>query len=78
MDNKLYDCKECDCCVNHKTINDNKPLSELVEWLKGERYIIRCNPDEMTEEFEKEHLWELSRNRMIDKTIRKIMELQSK
>lgn len=47
---------------------------DLIEWLKGEKYIIRCEQDNMSEEFEKEHAWELSRNRMIDKTINKINE----
>lgn len=47
---------------------------DLIEWLKGEKYIIRCEQDNMSDEFEKEHAWELSRNRMIDKTINKINE----
>lgn len=46
----------------------------LIEWLKSEKYIIRCEQDNMSDEFEKEHAWELSRNRMIDKTINKINE----
>lgn len=47
---------------------------DLIEWLKGEKYIIRREQDNMSDEFEKEHAWELSRNRMIDKTINKINE----
>ena len=51
-------------------------LSELIEWLNGERYLINHKSTTMTEEFENEHKWELSRNRMIDKTIQKILELK--
>lgn len=50
-------------------------IIELIKWLQGERYLINHKSDTMTEEFEKEHAWELSRNRMIDKTIQKIKEL---
>ena len=32
--------------------------------------------NKMSEEFEKDHAWELSRNRMIEKTIKKIEEMQ--
>ena len=51
-------------------------MEELIEWLKGEKYIIYNPSDYMTEKFEKEHSWELSRNRMIDKTIKKIEEMR--
>lgn len=50
-------------------------MKELIEWLKGEKYIMNKPSDYMTENFEREHLWELSRNRMIDKTIKKIEEM---
>ena len=50
-------------------------LSELIEWLNGERYLINHRSTTMSEDFEKNHQWELSRNRMIDKTIQKILEL---
>ena len=50
-------------------------LSELIEWLNGERYLINHKSTTMSEEFENGHQWELSRNRMIDKTIQKILEL---
>lgn len=47
----------------------------LVEWLKGKKYIT---VDEesclMTEDFEKEHQWELSRNCFINKVIKFIEE----
>lgn len=54
--------------------NDSK-FAELVKWLQGEKYLINHKSDTMTEEFEREHAWELSKNRMIDKTIQKIAEL---
>jgi hypothetical protein len=50
-------------------------MDELIEWLKGEKYLLDRDPDKMTEDFEKTHSWELSRNRMIDKTIKKIEEM---
>ena len=56
-------------------MSNNTKMTELVEWLKGERYIIDTKSDTMTEEFENAHKWELSRNRMIEKTINKITEL---
>ena len=56
-------------------MNGNKKLLELIEWLKGEKYLIDENSTTMTEEFEKDHKWELSRNRMINKTISKIEEM---
>ena len=46
----------------------------FINWLEGEKYIIHCKLDEMTEQFEKEHSWELSRNRMIEKTLKYIDE----
>ena len=51
-------------------------IRELIDWLKGEKYIIDDYSDSMTEEFEKKHAWELRRNRMIEKTINKIEEMQ--
>lgn len=51
-------------------------LVDLVEWLKGEKYInVDEKSDIMTDTFEKQHLFELSRNIMINKTIRKIKEM---
>lgn len=58
-------------------MNKYEILVELIKWLNGEKYLINDNSCTMTEEFEKEHQWELSRNRMIDKTINKIIELDS-
>lgn len=54
---------------------NNQKLAELVKWLQGEKYLISHNSNTMTEDFEKEYAWELSRNRMIDKTIQKIIIL---
>ena len=48
---------------------------ELIKWLQGEKYLIDNHSTTMTEEFEKEHKWELSRNRMIDKTIQKALDI---
>ena len=50
-------------------------IIELVKWLQSERYLIDNHSTTMTDEFEKEHAWELSRNRMIDKTMQKIVEM---
>ena len=55
---------------------------KLIEWLLGQRYIywedgksfIYGESDSTTSEFEEEHQWELSRNRMIAKTIRFLKE----
>lgn len=57
--------------------NDSINVLALVEWLKGQGYIIdRDEPEKDTEKFEKEYQWELSRNRMIEKTLNKIEELK--
>ena len=50
-------------------------LEELIDWLIGERYLLNEYKCAMSEEYENDHKWELSRNRMIDKTIEKIKEL---
>ena len=54
---------------------EKQRMVELVKWLQSERYLTNNKSDTMAEKFEKEHQWELSRNRMIDKTIQKIVEL---
>ena len=47
--------------------------TELIGWLLGEKYIIVDeSSDNMTEEFEKHHQWELSRNCFINKVIKYI------
>jgi len=48
--------------------------NELIEWLKGEKYLIDEKSEIMTEEFEKKHQWALSRNMMINKTITYIQD----
>ena len=50
-------------------------IIELIQYLKGEKYLIDENSCTMTEEFEKEHQWQISRNVMINKTLKKIEEL---
>lgn len=56
-------------------MSENEELLEIIKWLKGEKYLIDEHSTTMTAEFEKEHQWELSRNRMINKTIKKIEEM---
>lgn len=51
----------------------DETIKELLDWLKGEKYIIPF--DRMTSEEERAYLYQISRNRMIDKTIGKINEL---
>lgn len=53
-------------------MNENEKLLELIEWLKGEKYLLDEHLATMTEKFEEEHKWELSRNIMINKAIKKI------
>ena len=50
--------------------------TELIGWLLGEKYItVDENSDSMTEEFEKQHQWELSRNCFINKVIKYIEQM---
>lgn len=60
--------------VKHNFIGNDKK-EELIEWLLGERYLLNEYMCDMSEEYEQKHKWELSRNRMIDKTIAKIQEI---
>lgn len=52
-------------------------IPELIEWLSGEKY---ANVDEtsadMTEEFERKHQWELSRNCFINKVIKHLEQFK--
>ena len=51
---------------------------KLIEWLLGKKYItVDENSTEMTEEFEKKHQWEVSRNCFINKVV-KYIEKQPK
>lgn len=46
-------------------------VSDLIAWLYGEKYAtVDETSDNMTEEFEREHKWELSRNCFINKAIK--------
>lgn len=54
---------------------EGKKLLSLINWLKGEKYLVDEKSETMTEEFETKYKWELSRNCMINKTIDKIKEL---
>ncbi len=50
--------------------------TELIGWLLGNKYnIVDENSDNMTEEFEKQHQWELSRNCFINKVIKYIEQM---
>ena len=50
--------------------------TKLIGWLLGEKYNnIDENSDNMTEEFERQHQWELSRNYLINKTIKYIEQM---
>jgi len=52
-------------------INEKK----LIEWLQGKKYItVDENDYLMTENFEKEHQWELSRNCFINDVLKFINE----
>lgn len=44
---------------------------DLIKWLKMQKYILP-NVDTWNEEFEKEHQWKISRNYIIEKTIKVI------
>jgi hypothetical protein len=50
-------------------------VKALISWLEDQKYRIDETSDNMTEEFEKEHQWELSRNCFINKMIKKLEEL---
>lgn len=52
-------------------------IDYLISWLNDQKYInIDETSDNMTEEFEREHQWELSRNCFINKMIRKLEDLK--
>ena len=48
----------------------------FITWLEGMKFNIDTTSPTMTEDFEKEHKWELSRNYIIDKIINKIVKVQ--
>ena len=52
-------------------------IPALISWLNDQKYInVDETSDNMTEEFEREHQWELSRNCFINNMIRKLEELK--
>ena len=52
-------------------------IPALISWLNDQKYInVDETNNDMTEEFEREHQWELSRNCFINKMIRKLEELK--
>ena len=54
-----------------KEVYDGVDKQELIEWLQGQKYIsVDENSTDMTEEFEKQHQWELSRNCFVNKVIK--------
>jgi hypothetical protein len=59
--------------VEEKTIS----VKALISWLKDQKYNIDESSDSMTEAFEKEHQWELSRNCFINKMIKQLEEIQT-
>lgn len=78
-------CENCGSSMNDeneyveetkKTVNNIKQLPvisipDLIEWLSGEKYAdVDENSIDMTEKYEKQHQWELSRNCFINKVIK--------
>lgn len=52
-------------------------IPALISWLNDQKYTnVNETSDTMTEEFEREHQWELSRNSFINKMIRQLKELK--
>lgn len=79
QEGRKYPCKELDNTgIRGKYVGI--PIIEvpaLISWLNDQKYInIDETSDDMTEEFEKEHQWELSRNCFINKMIKKLEELK--
>lgn len=52
-------------------------IPALISWLNDQKYInVDETNDNMTEEFKKDHQWELSRNSFINNMIRKLEEIK--
>lgn len=78
----------CETCGYYKELKgtgiigtwEGIPIIEvpaLISWLNDQKYInVDETSDDMTEEFEREHLWKLSRNCFINNMIRKLEELK--
>lgn len=59
--------------MKDKTIS----IKALISWLKDQKYItVDETGDTMTEAFEKERQWKLSRNCFINKMIKQLKELE--
>ena len=58
-------------------MKEDKQISimALCSWLEDQKYLIDETSETMTEAFEKEHQWELSRNCFINKMIKLLEEL---
>lgn len=51
--------------------------TKLIEFIKGEKYIlVDENSTNMTDEYEKKHAWELSRNKFINSVLKEIEKLK--
>lgn len=60
-------------CYEEKEVTNK---TELIGWLLGKKYnIVDENSDNMTEEFEKQHQWELSRNCFINEVVKYIEKM---
>ena len=60
-------------CFEEKEVTNK---TELIGWLLGKKYnIVDENSDNMTEEFEKQHQWELSRNCFINEVVKYIEQM---
>lgn len=55
-----------------KGCKDVNKLKELADWLIGEKFLIDENSTTMTEEFEKEHSYQLGTNITINRTKKQI------
>ena len=52
-------------------------IPALISWLNDQKYTnVDETSDDMTEEFEREHQWELSRNCFINKMIKQLKEIK--
>jgi hypothetical protein len=58
-------------------VKEDKQISimALCSWLEDQKYIIDETNENMTEAFEKERQWELSRNCFINKMIKLLEDL---
>lgn len=64
----------CDKITKKSQVNK---LETLKEWLLSQKYLVDENSQTSTEQWELDHMYELSRNITINKTIKKIEELNT-